>query len=170
MSIRPDWLDERIHLGETPTHSANEARERLANGFETVDAALTESDRQILRELPPARFAAEVSRRAQARSRIDRAQATNRAPKGAAWGTAALAICIALFFVAVPRETPVHVVSETGTKPAKLKRKARLAPAALSEVASVIAPEPKASRSIWRKKIDGKIHSSDAKPRSMMKA
>lgn len=118
MSIRPDWLDERIHLGETPTHSANEARERLANGFETVDAALTESDRQILRELPPARFAAEVSRRAQARSRIDRAQATNRAPKGAAWGTAALAICIALFFVAVPRETPVHVVSETGTKPA----------------------------------------------------
>lgn len=103
MKKTPDWLDERIRLGEIPPHFAGlaAARSREA-GFELSQVELEDSDRQILSQLPPDRFAAEVARRRAGRERIAAAKAPAPSPSKAAWGSVALA-CLAGFVFVAPR-------------------------------------------------------------------
>lgn len=103
MKKTPDWLDERIRLGEIPPHFAAlaEARSRETD-FERSQVELEESDRQILSHLPPDRFAAEVARRRAGRERIAAAKASAPGPSKAVWGSVALA-CLAGFVFVVPR-------------------------------------------------------------------
>lgn len=122
MNHDKSWLDERIKLGEVATYlEADAAARRQEPDFRTKSEQLTESDRQILSELPPDRFASEVLRRAASAQRIERAR--NRGPSRAAWGSAAMAACLALAFVVVrdpgvappPSDSPT--VAESSGKP-----------------------------------------------------
>jgi hypothetical protein len=66
----PDWLVERLALGELDEAAAADVRGRLAAEGRDADAevaALAASGREILAELPPARVAAAVKARAHAR-------------------------------------------------------------------------------------------------------
>lgn len=116
MNRRPDWLDERMHLGEVPPHARKQADLRGAEPESgSIQASLSESDAQILSELPPDRFASEVRRRKESASRVDAASRTVRSgPSKAAWGSVALAASLALFFTVVPRTTEVRPIDESG--------------------------------------------------------
>jgi hypothetical protein len=66
----PDWLVERLALGELDAAAAADVRARLAAEGRDADAelaALGASNREILAELPPARVAAAVKARAHAK-------------------------------------------------------------------------------------------------------
>jgi hypothetical protein len=63
----PDWLIERLALGELDAAAAADVRQRLAAEGRDADvaiAAITASNREILDSLPPARVAAAVRERA----------------------------------------------------------------------------------------------------------
>lgn len=116
MSRQPDWLDERMRLGEVPPHARKEADRRTRERDSvSIQAALSESDARILSELPPDRFAAEVRRRRESAARAETAVREVRSgPSRAAWGGAALAASLALFFAVVPRVAEVRPVDESG--------------------------------------------------------
>lgn len=116
MNRRPDWLDERMRLGEVPPHARREADLRTAEpGSASVQASLAESDARILSELPPDRFAAEVRRRKDAAARVESAsRAVRSAPSRAVWGGAVLAASLALFFAIVPPSPQAPPVDESG--------------------------------------------------------
>lgn len=116
MNRRPDWLDERVRLGEVPPHARKQADLRAAEpGSASVQASLSESDARILSELPPDRFAAEVRRRRESASRIESASRSSRsAPSRAAWGGAVMAASLALFFAIVPPATQAPSIDESG--------------------------------------------------------
>ncbi len=109
MKKRPDWLDERIRLGEVPPHLADDALARTHEpDFEPAQAELEESNRQILSQLPPDRFAAEVERRRASNARAEAARRRISGPARAAWGSVALAGLAGLFFV-----LPIHLPTNT---------------------------------------------------------
>ena len=116
MNKRPDWLDERMRLGEIPPHARREADLRAAEpDSAAVQASLAESDARILSELPPDRFAAEVRRRKEAAARVESASRTSRStPSRAAWGGAVLAASLALFFAIVPPTPEAPAIDESG--------------------------------------------------------
>ena len=163
MTDRPDWLDERIRLGEVPEHARAEAERRSRAPERTgIEAELTESDKEILAALPPARFAAEVERRRAAAARIESAKAsarTFRAPR-AAWGGAAMAAGLALFFAFVPRPAP-RAVDESpvpstarqipSSSPTSSAPTPPAVPAAIARSAPAPATAPAADPS-WRAK------------------
>src|SRR5262245_29629982 len=63
----PEWLVERLALGELDAAAAADVRARLAAEGRDADAAIaaiTDSNREILEQLPPARVAAAVRERA----------------------------------------------------------------------------------------------------------
>ncbi|HZI09827.1 MAG TPA: ActD-like protein [Myxococcus sp.] len=95
----PDWLLERIALGELPPEELAAARARLAEepgGPERL-AALEANSRATLETLPPARVAREVAARA-SRQEAPRPQ-WRLAP---AWGLVPALAAVALFVLARP--------------------------------------------------------------------
>lgn len=67
--MNTNWLDERIRLGEVPPHAKTEAGHRAASaeGASALES-LAESDADLLRRLPPERFAAKLQARREASS------------------------------------------------------------------------------------------------------
>ncbi|MEK7393459.1 MAG: hypothetical protein AAB214_12940, partial [Fibrobacterota bacterium] len=144
-------------LGEVAAHLEADAAARRAHpDFHARSEQLTESDRQILSELPPERFASEVLRRAASAQRIERAR--NRGPSRAAWGSAAIAACLALAFVVVrdpgvapppPDSPPVAVPSgKPGVAPVPPPQVATTLPAVTQSV------KPDQIAADWRTKGD----------------
>ena len=84
------WLDERIRLGEVPPHAVTEAEDRAASaeGAAALET-LAESDADLLRRLPPERFAAKLQAR--------RERAPNRLLAWPRLGIAALATASVVF-------------------------------------------------------------------------
>ncbi len=145
MNRQPDWLDERIRLGEVPPHARKLADLRSAEpDSASVRASLLESDARILSELPPDRFAAEVRRRRESAARIETASRQVRSGASrAAWGGAALAASLALFFAVVPRVAEVRPVDESGRTSgsgASVSEQGSAAPAAAEEGRTASAP------------------------------
>lgn len=97
--MNTDWLDERIRLGEVPPHAKDQAEQRAASaeGAAALEG-LAESDADLLRRLPPERFAAKL------RSR--REPPTNRLLAWPRLGIAALATASVVFLaLAIPHRT-----------------------------------------------------------------
>ncbi|WP_426751609.1 ActD protein [Myxococcus sp. Y35] len=120
----PDWLLERIALGELPPETLDAARERLARepGGAARLARLDADSRRTLERHPPAAVAAEVARRA----RVAQVQ-TALAQRGDSQGWHGLSLSLpvaaslALLFMSAPGELPEPagmtsplVVLETG--------------------------------------------------------
>ncbi|QSQ21163.1 ActD-like protein [Pyxidicoccus parkwayensis] len=121
----PDWLLERIALGELPPEELAAARARLAeepDGLQRL-AALEADSRATLERLPPARVVREVAARA---SRKDAPSPSRRlAP---AWGLLVPALAtVALFIIARPDSVededtrPVRTVSGDSVEPTRIK-------------------------------------------------
>lgn len=130
MKKTPDWLDERIRLGEIPPHLDDLAVSRSREtGFELSQVELEESDRQILSHLPPDRFAAEVARRHEGRKRIAAAEASASRPTKAVWGTVALA-CLAGFVFVVPKipHGPDQPPASSGQNPSTISPHEQIPP------------------------------------------
>ncbi len=105
----PDWLLERIALGELPPQTLEAARERLERepGGVARLARLDADSRQTLERYPPAGVAAEVARRERvARARAELSQQGE--PQG--WHGLSLSLpvaaSLALLFMSAPRELP----------------------------------------------------------------
>ncbi|KFE66173.1 hypothetical protein [Hyalangium minutum] len=110
-SRTPDWLLERIALGELPPEELAAARARLAQepDGEARLAALEADSRATLEKLPPATVAREVELRSAAARRLEVAREQTRPLRR--WAPAlalvpALAV-VALFVVVRPVEPPV---------------------------------------------------------------
>jgi anti-sigma factor RsiW len=117
----PDWLLERIALGELPPEELAAARARLAEepgGPERL-AALEADSRATLERLPPQAVAREVAARA-SRKEAPRPSPWRLAP---AWGLVPALAAVALFMVARPSEhtaggvAPVEETRIKGLKP-----------------------------------------------------
>jgi hypothetical protein len=94
----PDWLLERIALGELPPGQADELARRMA-ADPTAQArlqALRASNQEILSALPPAQVAAEVERRRRVARAAEPARARPRAWLAAAGAMATAAAVLAL--------------------------------------------------------------------------
>ena len=157
MSTRPDWLDERIRLQEIPAHLADQAQARIAEpGYQLTQEALSASNAQILSELPPERFAAEVRRRALGAERVERARRPSKRWRG--WGSMVLVSAIALFFLMVPKPEQAPAVAEarpgTPASAAVLPTapSAVSAPTVVPTVAPTVATDPG-----WRSKGDADL-------------
>jgi hypothetical protein len=113
----PDWLVERLALGELDAAAAADVRRRLEAEGRNVEAelaAIAISNRQILAALPPATVAATVRRRAEA----------PRSSRRAAWLVALplLGAAAAVMLVARPTQNTTpdvggDVVDEGGLRP-----------------------------------------------------
>ena len=71
----PDWLLERLALGELDAETAADVRRRLAAEGRSLDdimAAVTASNREILAELPASQAATEIRRRAERAAAAER--------------------------------------------------------------------------------------------------
>jgi hypothetical protein len=104
----PDWLLERLALGELDAETAADVRRRLAaegRSPDDVAAAVVASNREILAELPASQVAAEIRRRS------DRAAAARPAPRRAfLWGApVALAGGVALVLLLAKPSDPFNV-------------------------------------------------------------
>ncbi len=103
----PDWLLERIALGELPPEELAAARARLAQepgGLERL-ATLEAEDGATLTKLPPARVAAEVARRRRVVEASRSAQAPRRWLPALALGVP-VAAALAVLLVFSQRELP----------------------------------------------------------------
>ena len=163
MNRRPDWLDERMYIGEVPPHARTQADLRAAEpGSASVQASLAESDARILSELPPDRFAAEVRRRRESASRVESASRASRsAPSRAAWGGAVLAASLALFFAIVPPAPEAPPIDESG-RPAS----APIPPTSEGSQATPPASTPSANGARTPALPDPQVASADAGWRS----
>lgn len=104
----PDWLLERIALGELPPEELAAARARLAQEPDGPArlAALEADSRAILEKLPPERVAHAVEARAQRAARA----APKEAPSPSwrlAWGLVPALATVALFVLARPTDVEV---------------------------------------------------------------
>jgi len=127
--MRPaDWLDERMHLGETPESRQEEASRRAASAEgEALRRDLTESDAEILRRLPPERMAERIRARAEARRSVRGIRVRT------AWVPLALAACalaLGLFVTPIP----------STLAPAAVARSSRPAPDTARSAASTDSP------------------------------
>lgn len=132
----PDWLLERIALGELPPAELAAARARLAEEPDGLSrlAALESDTRASLEALPPARVAREVEARA----------ARQDAPRPAfrlspAWGLVPALAAVALVMVALPSSETGH-----GTAPGDTREVTRikgLAPQLVIHRQSISRPE-----------------------------
>jgi hypothetical protein len=117
MKKSTDWLDERIHLGEVPSRLSGPAFERRQDvGFEPAQAALEESDRQILSQIPPDRFAAEVERRRRGRKNLASAGRSLSKPAKGLWGSVAIAGLAGLIFLS-PNHIVMRMENPAGSRP-----------------------------------------------------
>ena len=98
----PDWLLERVALGEVPARLRDDLEPRLAADPSAADrlAALAADDRAILAAHPPARVAAEVERRRGARQVVVVSRRYRLA------GIAMAAAAVALFLTIRPAHRP----------------------------------------------------------------
>lgn len=135
----PDWLLERLALGELPAPQADEIRRRLEaepGGAERL-AALRTSDREILAAHPPRVMAASIRERAQAPKR----------GRVLAWGAAvaapvAAAILVVAFSGGPPPVSPVETTRMKGLEPSLvLHRKAGSDAETLSDGATARAQD-----------------------------
>lgn len=140
----PDWLLERIALGELPPEELAAARARLAeepDGLARL-AALEADSRATLERLPPSRVAREVAARA-SRKEAARAPSWRLAP---AWGLLVPALAtVALFVLARPDTDtvgdtgPGRVTTVDGYEPTNIKG---LDPQLLVHRQAAAGPEP----------------------------
>ncbi|GHG91121.1 hypothetical protein GCM10012319_51710 [Comamonas sp. KCTC 72670] len=106
----PDWLLERIALGELPPETLGAARDRLARepGGATRLARLEEDSRRTLERHPPAAVAGEVARR----ERVAQVRETLAQEGGESQGWHGLSLSVpvaaslALLFMSVPKDLP----------------------------------------------------------------
>lgn len=106
----PDWLLERIALGELPPEELAAARARLASepgGLERL-ARLEADDRATLAKRPPSEFAAEVARR---RRGVEASRSMRASPSSRRWMPAValglpVTVGFALLMVLSRRELP----------------------------------------------------------------
>ncbi|MCP3166025.1 ActD-like protein [Myxococcus qinghaiensis] len=114
----PDWLLERIALGELPPEELAAARARLEQepgGLERL-AALEADSRATLERLSPARVAREVD------TRFRRGAPARQAPARSPWLTSAMGLvpvlaALALFVIAQPDPGPGGAPGSLGTEP-----------------------------------------------------
>ncbi len=124
----PDWLLERIALGELPPDALAAARARLARepgGLERL-ARLEADSRATLERLPPEAVVREVARRAEASARLARARASlgarplswRRRVPALALGPA---LVVAFLVVGRPGVEPGGLAGEAGEEVTRLK-------------------------------------------------
>lgn len=116
--MNTNWLDERIRLGEVPPHAKTEAGRRSASaeGASALES-LAESDADLLRRIPPERFAAKLRERGLERFAA-KLQARREASSGRTFrwprlGIAALATASVVFLaLAVSNRTDEPAMSD----------------------------------------------------------